>query len=383
MDSTVTLYNPSLCMVKKLTLGASSATSLVQVGRYVYVADAKQIFVFHSQSYELIATIDLPQLEQLKGGVNESDSCLDMEEEDGKPRAKISNVNAAHTLVARRTTTGVGGSDDSFSGYFVRCMAVVGKYVWVCTDGFVCFVNAATHSIVPSVYIPIAKVNSIAWVPSTQEVWGGCSDSKIYIWKDSVPEAFSGAATPLTVLDKFTSDRISKLTNLNDQYIFCGAWDKFLRIWDPKTRSLLWQSSKPHECPIMSIVPLEYRWLRVFPNPQESKDDTAPHSSHSTNPTSSSSVLPSQQPNSSAQTPTRVTLQRRDTQSLPVLPVSQVEPPPTQPAQIPANPLLQSRESSLNLMAQTPSFNSTSPAAATATIWTIFTADWSSVSIWV
>jgi hypothetical protein len=401
MDSTVTLWNPSLTLIKKLSLNASSATSLVQVGNHVYIADAKQIFVFDSQTYDLVQTIDLPQLKHLI-------PCDDMfNGESNLVRSNtIMNLDTSGFNTVMSRSKGLE-SAEPFSGYFVRCMALVEKHVWVCTDGFICFIDSSTLSIIPGVCIPIPKINSIAYVKSTNQVWGGCSDCSIYIWDGDVPFTKKGKIPPSRHLSGWTSDRVSKLANHEDKYIFSGSWDKKIRVWDAQTANLIFESKKCHECPIMAIVILPYRWLRVIRTKEtkETKEGTSANT-NSTNNTQSSSTSQTQQTTSNQTSEVIYKTGSRETLPLPpqseqisgtsnLLHPSQLhqsnQSQPTSTSTSQATPDLIQRSASIEShLSQASTISSTSSSSSNidaineiATILTVFTADWSSVSLWI
>lgn len=438
MDSTVTLWNPSLSAIKKLSLGSYSATSIVAVGRMVFVADAKQIFVFDSQSYDLVKKIDLPQLEHLMAGQEEG---AEPSGEDGGGKKKL----GLHTVISRSSALSGSRSGEEFSGYFVRCMVLVEKWVWVCTDGFICFVEVSTLSIVPSVCVPIPKINSLAYVPATQQVWGACSDSSIYVWDCGAPLQ-TGFLTASAQLSGFSHDRISRLVLFENRYIFSGSWDKKLRIWDVFSHALLYTSSKNHECPIMSILPIPYPWLKIKPeadiakrrSPNNASSDAHNHTTEDKKLTQeeksdkkltqeeksltdkkliqeekslaedgkslqvgesqNQSQLPSQnqsQFQSQFQSQSQSQFQsipKRETLSLPPsLPTTTS--PPSQgrlasaslsPSTLQSSPTILPQDVNDNPSLSSSTLSSSSlPSDDLATIWTVFTADWSTVSVWV
>jgi WD40 repeat protein len=337
MDSTVTLWNPSLSLIRKLSLASSSATALVQVNNMVFIADAKQIFVFDAYTYDLIQTVDLPTIDYLSSSdCNSTNSAL--EEIHRAPTVMKLDRNQLGTVMGRPAAV---SSTEPWIGYFVRCMAQVGDFVWVCTDGFVCFVDIATLTVVPNVHIPIPKINTLAYIKSTNQVWGGCSDCSIYVWDAASPSS-TGKIQPLRHITGWSSDRVSKLVNWDDKYVYSGSWDKRLRVWDAQTATMLCESKKVHECPIMSIVVLPYRWLRIVPP----KSNDSP-------------------PNTTPAEP------RREAQSLP---------PKLPSAESLVLPRVNSTEAQ---MSNTGHQTNQEVEAETTTIMTVLTADWSSVSLWV
>lgn len=401
MDSTVTVWNTSLCLLRKLTLGSSSATSLIQVGELVYIADAKQIFTFDSQTYDLIAVMDLPRLDWLVSGkpgdgtsnnTGDSSTSASAGEQSDSLRAAPSVLHLPSSATSAPRPSSLDESP-GFSGYFVRSMALVNRHIWVCTDGFVCFIdtNPTSRTVVPEVYISVPKINSVIHIASVKQVWGACSDSNIYIWDADAPNQ-KGEIQPLKRLQGWTSDRVSRLVNFEDKFIYCATWDKRMRVWDAQTAELLFESPRPHECPIMAICVLPYKWLRVYPKhpklqPQANQYGSTGSNSSTNNslpaasaaiPMSASSNSLQSQNNANAMPTPMITsssqFDRRITHSLPPPnsnPSSQSS-PATFETHLPRNPSTEFNQNS---------FEGQEPYEMT--IMSVFTADWSTVSHWL
>lgn len=351
MDSSVTIWNTSLCLLRRLTLGASSATSLAQVGHNVYIADARHIHIFDSQTYALRAVVELPRLTYLSTAPSTASVPSDPPAHD-PPSAlmrsvpSVANLNRLAILPSTRSPPMAESDSARFNGYFVRTISQVKQYAWVSTDGFVCFLDSTTKSFVPGVYIDIPKINSIIYIESTNQVWGACSDSCIYVWDADAPSQI-GKIQPLKCLSGWTSDRVSKLVNYQDSLIYAAAWDKKMRIWDAKTMELLHTSTRAHECPMMGLVVLPYPWFKIYPQ-------------------SSKTVSPSP-PMSPGAPPTKeISTERRVAQSLPV-----------------QSSTSSSGEVSLKSSVAISSDSVGLGEPQEITILTVFTADWSSVSQWI
>lgn len=395
MDSTVTLWNPSLTLVKKLNLGASSATSLVQVGNYVYIADAKQIFVFDSQTYALIKAIDLPHMQYLLNtdAENTSSEKAVAQDQDHATQTLPSSIqiNRSDTATPMSRAHRPSFASETFSGYFVRCMAHVERYVWVCTDGFVCFIDTHTVTVVPGTLISVPKVNSIVYVKSLQQVWGGCSDSSIYIWDSSAPEIRKGSVPagiePLKKLAGGSGDRVSSLANFEDKLIYSGSWDKMLRIWDAKEAKLMHTSQKLHGYPVMAIVLLPYPWLRVIPSkPQVHKmqgkkmEGGADSTSSNTTTVTSNSATPELRRGSHSLPGVMSPSSSSTTLSFPSLNTS-LSSSSTQIPKDAQHTFESSSSASTNGGTSSPGLES-SAEVEVVTIMTVYTADWSSVYMW-
>lgn len=358
MDATVTIWNTSLCLLRKIALGSSSATALTTVGHDVYVADAKHVYIFDSQTYSLRSTVDLPRLDFLTTLPSPTSSSTDSTTSESKSsllRSVSSYANlyrhasSSPALVPLRPPSPEEDAT-SFSGYFVRSITQVKQHAWISTDGFVCFLDSATRSFVPGVYIDIPKINSTAYIQSTNQVWGACSDGCIYIWDADSPTK-TGKIEPLQRLSGWTNDRVSKVINYEDKLIYCATWDKKMRVWDAQTAELLFTSSRPHECPIMAIIVLPYPWFKIYPQTSKSTSNLQLASS-------TTAVTPA--------TSKENELVRRAAQSLPVQNLN---------------------TSSAEVAAKSPSLDSSTTISPNQpqemTIMTVFTADWSSVSQWL
>lgn len=267
-----------------MNLGGSSTTALVQVDSNVWIADAKSIFVVDAQTRELVATIDLPTKEFLVSSSNGSE--IPLRSSSGSPskglatEAMQNSPSVLHmdrsSTIAVRGRVSANTQPHQFVGYFVRCLCLVGDYVWVCTDHWVCFIDKNTFAVLSGVHIPTPKINSIAYIKPTNKVWGACSDGSIYIYEADANILQKGEIGATRCLSGWSEERVSKLVNLDDKYVYVGSWDKYLRIWDAQSEEMIFQQSKSHECPIMAIVLLPYPWLKVVGPKTSTKSNSGP-----------------------------------------------------------------------------------------------------------
>lgn len=358
LDSTVTIWNSSLCLLRRLSLGTSSATSLAAVNHDVYIADAKHIYIFDSQTYKRKTVVDLPRLSFITTLPDAASNSAESPVQD-PPHAllrsvpTVANLNRLAPTGASTSTSNQPTSPESdskkFNGYFVRCIAPVKRFVWVSTDGFVCFLDSKTRTFVPGVHIDVPKINSIAFIESTNQVWGACSDGCLYVWDADVP-LLSGKIEPVKKLSGWTTDRVSRVVNYQDNFVYTATWDKKMRVWDAKTVELIYTSPRPHECPIMALVILPYPWLKVYPQASKS-------------PAGSQITLTGTTTTASKENPS---VERRAAQSLPVQSTT---------------------TSSSDTITKSPNPETSNVKFAgepqEMTIMTVFTADWSSVSQWL
>lgn len=356
LDSTVTIWNSSLCLIRRLSLGVSSATSLAVVDHDVYIADAKHIYIFDSQTYKRKLVVDLPHLSFLTAAPDPSSPPTEAPKQDPPTAllrsvptvANLNRLTTASTSPSNHTSNAESDSKPN-TGYFVRCIAKVKRFVWVSTDGFICFLDSQTHTFVPGIRIDVAKINSMVFIESTNQVWGACSDGCLYLWDADAP-SLTGKVEPVKLLSGWTTDRVSRVVNYQDTFIYTATWDKKMRVWDAKTAELIYTSPRPHECPIMALVILPYPWFKVYQ--QSTKSPTGSQITLAGVPTAAPKENPSGE--------------RRAAQSLPIQ---------------------SSTTSAAEIVAKTPSPESSNPKnadeAQEMTIMTVFTADWSSVSQWL